>query len=125
MSEGRILWMAGLDYRVAPGTVVGFALAGGGTGWSLAQNLGSGGSDAFQAGVVLGLDAHEDLSGISLPLGWPCQHTLENLFDLFSRHDEPHSTMPNENTSETASKLRYLVIWAFALSNLHIERAAR
>jgi outer membrane autotransporter protein len=42
---------AGLDYRVAPGTVVGFALAGGGTGWSLAQNLGSGGSDAFQAGV--------------------------------------------------------------------------
>jgi uncharacterized protein with beta-barrel porin domain len=42
---------AGMDYRVAPGTVVGFALAGGGTGWSLAQNLGSGHSDAFQAGV--------------------------------------------------------------------------
>jgi outer membrane autotransporter protein len=42
---------AGLDYRIAPGTVVGFALAGGGTGWSLAQNLGSGRSDAFQAGV--------------------------------------------------------------------------
>ena len=42
---------AGLDYQVAPGTVVGFALAGGGTGWSLAQNLGSGRSDAFQAGV--------------------------------------------------------------------------
>jgi outer membrane autotransporter protein len=42
---------AGMDYRIAPGTVVGFALAGAGTGWSLAQNLGSGGSDAFQAGV--------------------------------------------------------------------------
>jgi uncharacterized protein with beta-barrel porin domain len=42
---------AGLDYRIAPGTVVGFALAGAGTGWSLAQNLGSGRSDAFQAGV--------------------------------------------------------------------------
>jgi uncharacterized protein with beta-barrel porin domain len=42
---------AGLDYRVAPGTVVGFALAGGGTGWRLAEGLGSGGSDAFQAGV--------------------------------------------------------------------------
>jgi hypothetical protein len=38
---------AGLDYRLAPGTVVGFALAGGGTGWRLAQGLGSGGSDAF------------------------------------------------------------------------------
>jgi autotransporter-associated beta strand protein len=42
---------AGLDYRIAPGTVVGFALAGGGTGWSLTQGLGGGGSDAFQAGV--------------------------------------------------------------------------
>jgi outer membrane autotransporter protein len=42
---------AGMDYRIAPGTVVGFALAGGGTGWSLAQGLGSGRSDAFQAGI--------------------------------------------------------------------------
>jgi uncharacterized protein with beta-barrel porin domain len=31
--------------------VVGFALAGGGTGWSLASSLGSGKSDAFQPGV--------------------------------------------------------------------------
>jgi autotransporter-associated beta strand protein len=42
---------AGLDYRLAPGTVVGFALAGGGTDWSLAQGIGGGKSDAFQAGV--------------------------------------------------------------------------
>jgi autotransporter-associated beta strand protein len=42
---------AGLDYRLAPGSVVGFALAGGGTNWSLAQGLGGGKSDAFQAGV--------------------------------------------------------------------------
>jgi outer membrane autotransporter protein len=42
---------AGLDYRLAPGTVMGFALAGGGTNWSLAQGLGRGKSDAFQAGV--------------------------------------------------------------------------
>ena len=28
---------AGLDYQIAPGTVVGFALAGGGIGWSVAQ----------------------------------------------------------------------------------------
>ena len=31
--------------------MVGFALAGGGTNWSLAQGLGGGKSDAFQAGV--------------------------------------------------------------------------
>jgi outer membrane autotransporter protein len=42
---------AGMDKHVTPDTVLGFALAGGGTNWSLAQNLGSGRSDAFQAGV--------------------------------------------------------------------------
>src|SRR5438552_15027888 len=42
---------AGLDYRLAPGTVVGFALAGAGTNWDLAQGLGGGKSDAFQAGL--------------------------------------------------------------------------
>src|SRR5262249_8710435 len=41
----------GLDYRLSPNSVVGLALAGGGTGWSLTQGLGSGKSDAFQAGV--------------------------------------------------------------------------
>jgi len=42
---------AGADYRLTRDTVVGFALAGGGTNWSLANGLGGGGSDAFQAGV--------------------------------------------------------------------------
>jgi outer membrane autotransporter protein len=42
---------AGLDYRLTPDTVLGFALAGGGTDWGLSQGLGGGKSDAFQAGV--------------------------------------------------------------------------
>ena len=42
---------AGADYRVTPFTTVGFALAGAGTGWSLAQGLGSGQSDALMAGI--------------------------------------------------------------------------
>jgi uncharacterized protein with beta-barrel porin domain len=42
---------AGLDYHVAPDTVVGFALAGGGTSWGLAAGLGGGRSDVFQAGL--------------------------------------------------------------------------
>jgi uncharacterized protein with beta-barrel porin domain len=42
---------AGMDYRVAPETFLGFALAGAGTNWTLAQGLGGGKSDAFQAGV--------------------------------------------------------------------------
>jgi uncharacterized protein with beta-barrel porin domain len=42
---------AGMDYHVSPETLYGFALAGGGTNWGLAQGLGGGRSDAFQAGV--------------------------------------------------------------------------
>jgi outer membrane autotransporter protein len=42
---------AGMDYHPAPDTILGFALAGGGTNWTLAQALGSGRSDAFQAGI--------------------------------------------------------------------------
>lgn len=42
---------AGADYRLSPSTMLGFALAGGETNWSLAQGLGSGRGDAFQAGL--------------------------------------------------------------------------
>lgn len=41
----------GLDYRWGPDTVTGFAVAGGSTGWSVAQSLGSGRSDVFEGGV--------------------------------------------------------------------------
>jgi len=42
---------AGLDYKLSADTLIGFALAGGGTSWSLAQGLGGGRSDVFQAGL--------------------------------------------------------------------------
>jgi autotransporter-associated beta strand protein len=42
---------AGVDHRVSPDTIVGFALGGGGTSWSLANGLGTGKSDMFQAGI--------------------------------------------------------------------------
>ena len=44
-------YAAGMDYHVTPDTVYGFALGGGGTNWNLTQNLGSGRSDSFEAGV--------------------------------------------------------------------------
>jgi len=40
----------GMDYRFTPSTLVGFALAGGGTNWGLANALGTGRSDALQVG---------------------------------------------------------------------------
>jgi hypothetical protein len=42
---------AGMDYHLRPDSVVGFALAGGGTNWGLANSLGTGRSNAFLAGV--------------------------------------------------------------------------
>jgi outer membrane autotransporter protein len=51
LSASTAGFAGGFDYAVTPGTVVGLAFAGGGTNWSLAQGLGGGKSDAFQAGV--------------------------------------------------------------------------
>jgi outer membrane autotransporter protein len=51
LSANTAGFAAGLDYRLTPNSVVGLALAGGGTNWSLAQGLGGGKSDAFQAGL--------------------------------------------------------------------------
>jgi outer membrane autotransporter protein len=51
LSASTAGFAGGLDYHLSHDSVVGFALAGGGTNWSLAQGLGGGKSDAFQAGL--------------------------------------------------------------------------
>jgi autotransporter-associated beta strand protein len=47
LSANTAGFAGGLDYRLTPDTVVGFALAGGGTHWNLAQGLGGGKSDGL------------------------------------------------------------------------------
>ena len=44
-------YAGGLDYRITADTTVGFALGGGGTGWTVANALGTGRSDVFQGGL--------------------------------------------------------------------------
>lgn len=51
ITAGTYGFAAGLDYHYSPDTVVGFALGGAGSNWGLANGLGTGKSDAFQAGV--------------------------------------------------------------------------
>jgi outer membrane autotransporter protein len=51
LSASTAGFAGGLDYHLSRDSVLGFALAGGGTNWGLAQGLGGGKSDAFQAGV--------------------------------------------------------------------------
>ena len=45
--------VAGADFQVSPFTLAGFALAGGGTNFNVADGLGSGHSDLFQAGAFV------------------------------------------------------------------------
>jgi autotransporter-associated beta strand protein len=51
MTASTFGFAGGMDYHVSPYTVVGFALAGAGTNWGLANALGTGRSDALQAGA--------------------------------------------------------------------------
>jgi uncharacterized protein with beta-barrel porin domain len=50
-SVSNVGFATGLDYRVTPYTVAGFALSGGATRYGLSEGLGSGRSDMFQAAI--------------------------------------------------------------------------
>lgn len=61
---------AGADYRLSPQTIAGFALAGGGTNFNVANNLGSGRSDLFQAGAFIRHTAGAAYISGALAYGW-------------------------------------------------------
>jgi uncharacterized protein with beta-barrel porin domain len=60
----------GADYRFSPDTLAGFALAGGGTNFSIANGLGSGRSDLFQAGAFVRHTAGPAYISAALAYGW-------------------------------------------------------
>jgi T5SS/PEP-CTERM-associated repeat protein len=60
----------GADYRLSPYTLAGFALAGGGTNFSVGNNLGSGRSDLFQAGAFIRHNAGAAYLSGALAYGW-------------------------------------------------------
>ncbi len=59
----------GADYRISPNTLAGFALAGGGTNFSVV-NSGSGRSDLFQAGAFIRHNAGAAYLSGALAYGW-------------------------------------------------------
>ncbi|WP_453948000.1 autotransporter domain-containing protein [Bradyrhizobium sp. USDA 377] len=61
---------AGADYRFSANTLAGFALAGGGTNFSVANGLGSGRSDLFQAGAYLRHANGPAYISAALAYGW-------------------------------------------------------
>ena len=60
----------GADYRFSPYTIAGFALAGGGTNFSVANGLGSGRSDLFQAGAFVRHSVGPAYVTAALAYGW-------------------------------------------------------
>ncbi|WP_128953488.1 autotransporter domain-containing protein [Bradyrhizobium guangzhouense] len=60
----------GADYRLSRDTLIGFALAGGGTSFSVANNLGGGRSDLFQAGSFFRHNAGPAYITAALAYGW-------------------------------------------------------
>jgi uncharacterized protein with beta-barrel porin domain len=70
-TTGRIAGgVVGADYRFSPFTLAGFALAGGGTNFSVANGLGSGRSDLFQAGAFVRHTVGPAYLSAALAYGW-------------------------------------------------------
>jgi len=61
---------AGADREVAPGSLIGFALAGGGTSFGLADGLGGGRSDLFQASLYARQDWNAAYLMAAFGYGW-------------------------------------------------------
>lgn len=62
--------VVGADYHVSPDTLVGFAMAGGGTSFEVADALGSGRSDLFQTGMFLRHSIGAAYLSGALAYGW-------------------------------------------------------
>jgi uncharacterized protein with beta-barrel porin domain len=62
--------VGGADYRITPDTLIGFALAGGGTNYSLSEAMGSGRSDLFQAGLFGRQNIGAAYLSAALAYGW-------------------------------------------------------
>jgi uncharacterized protein with beta-barrel porin domain len=62
--------VVGADYRFSPYTLAGFALAGGGTNFSVSNGLGSGRSDLFQAGAFVRHTVGPAYLSAALAYGW-------------------------------------------------------
>ena len=60
----------GADYRFSPNTLAGFALAGGGTNFTIANGFGTGRSDLFQAGAFVRHNAGPAYISAALAYGW-------------------------------------------------------
>lgn len=71
---------AGLDYRLSPDALLGFALGGASTKYSLANSMGGGSAEMFQAGVYGRSDFGPAYIATALAYGWQDATTDRSVF---------------------------------------------
>lgn len=100
----------GADYRISPNTLAGFALAGGGTSFSIANGLGSGRSDLFQAGAFVRHTVGPAYITAALAYGW--QDITTNRTVTIAGADLLHAEFnANAISGRLEGGYRYVVPW--------------
>jgi autotransporter-associated beta strand protein len=101
----------GADYRFSPSTLAGFALAGGGTNFSIANGLGSGRSDLFQAGGFVRHTVGPAYISAALAYGW--QEVTTDRTVAIAGIDQLHARFnANAFTGRLEGGYRFLTGWA-------------
>lgn len=120
--------VAGADYSLSPQTRMGFALAGGGTGF--ANNFGSGQSDLFQAGVFVRHTVGRAYVSTALAYGW---QAITNEHPVTSAGPDQLNTALNATTyaGRVESGYRFAMPWlgispyaAAEVTTFHLPGAA-
>jgi uncharacterized protein with beta-barrel porin domain len=101
----------GADYRFSPFTIAGFALAGGGTNFSLANGLGSGRSDLFQAGAFVRHNIGPAYISAALAYGW--QDVTTNRMVTIAGLDQLQARFnANARSGRVEGGYRFVTPWA-------------
>jgi uncharacterized protein with beta-barrel porin domain len=110
-ATSRVFGMAaGADYRFSPNTLAGFAMAGGGSNFSLANGLGTGRSDLFQAGAFVRHAVGAAYVSGALAYGW--QDVTTDRTVTIAGVDRLHAEFnANAFSGRAEAGYRYVVPW--------------
>jgi outer membrane autotransporter protein len=109
--------VVGLDYRVTPYTLVGVALAGGGTNYGLAEGLGGGHSDMFQAAVYSFTRINAAYVSATLAYGWQHEST-DRVVNVAGTDDLTAGFGANDVGGRIEGGYRFAVPGVFAMPGL-------
>jgi autotransporter-associated beta strand protein len=102
-------FVAGADYRISPATLAGFALAGGGTNFSV-NGFGTGRSDLFQAGAFVRHNVGAAYVSGALAYGW--QNVTTDRTVTIAGLDRLHAEFnANAYSGRVEGGYRYLTPW--------------